>query len=233
MPIGPTVNVLATFIGALIGASIGHYIPLYLRTKMPQIFGLVAFTLGLPLVIEMNHMLSVVLALLFGTVIGELLKIENRIEQIASWASKPIEKYMPETDMSKEEIMSQFIAVLILFSASGLGVIGSMTEGMTGDYSILLVKSTLDFFTAIIFGCSLGSIVSLSAITQAIVMFTLFFLGSAILPLTNQDMLINFSAVGGMIMLATGFQIMKIKDFSIANMLPALFIVMPLYALFN
>lgn len=233
MPIGPTVNVLSTLIGALIGASIGHYIPSYLRKKMPQIFGLLAFTLGGPLIVGMNHMLSVSLSLLLGTIIGELFKLEDKIKIIAKVCSQPLEKFMTNTELTKTEWMSQFIAVLVLFSTSGLGVIGSMTAGMSGDHSLLLVKSILDFFTAIIFGCSLGYSVALSAISQGIVMFTLFFLGTAILPLTTSDMLSNLSAVGGMIMLATGFQIMRIKEFSVANMLPSLLIVMPLYALLN
>lgn len=234
MPIGPLVNMSATLLGGLIGASIGKHIPSYLREKMPQIFGLIAFCLGVPMVVGMTHMLSVVVAVLLGVIIGELLKLEQGIEVLASKIQKPLERRMKSSPaMSGDDFMTQYIAVLVLFSASGLGVIGSMTEGMTGQYDILLVKALLDFFTAIIFGTSLGYMVSLAAIPQGIVMLTLFFLGSTIMPLTTPDMLVNFSAVGGIIMVATGFQIMKIKEFSMANMLPALIIVMPLYALMN
>lgn len=75
--------------------------------------------------------------------------------------------------------------------------------------------------------------VCLTVIPQIVISLILFYLGSTILPLTTPDMLVNFSAVGGFILLATGFRIMAIKDFSIANMLPALFLIMPIYALFN
>lgn len=234
MPVGPLVNMFATLLGGLLGASIGKHIPNYLREKMPQTFGLIAFSLGIPMVVGMTHMLSVVIAVLLGVIIGELLKLEKWIEILAGKIKKPLENRLKSSSsMSSEDFMTQYIAILVLFSASGLGVIGSMTEGMTGVYDILLVKSLLDFFTAIIFGTSLGYMVSLAAIPQGIVMLTLFFLGSTIIPLTTPDMLVNFSAVGGLIMLATGFQIMKIKEFSMANMLPALLIIMPLYALLN
>lgn len=231
MPVGPLVNVCATLVGGLIGASIGRFIPEYLRIKMPQIFGLIAFCLGLPMLVGMTHMLSVVIAILLGVIIGEVLKLEKRIEGLARKIRGPLEKVMKSSpSLGGEDFMNQFIAILVLFSASGLGVIGSMTEGMTGEYDILLVKSLLDFFTAIIFGTSLGYMVCLAAIPQGMVMLTLYLLGSTIIPLTTPDMLVNFSAVGGVIMLATGFQIMTIKEFSMANMLPALIIVMPLYA---
>ncbi len=231
MPVGPLVNMTATLLGGLIGASIGRFIPEYLRIKMPQIFGLIALCLGVPMLVGMTHMLSVVIAVLAGVIIGELLKIEKQIEALAGKIRSPLEKALKSTPtLGGDEFMNQFIAILVLFSASGLGVIGSMTEGMTGEYDILLVKSLLDFFTAIIFGTSLGYMVCLAAIPQGVVMLTLYFLGSTIIPLTTPDMLVNFSAVGGIIMLATGFQIMNIKEFSMANMLPALVIIMPLYA---
>ena len=234
MPIGATVNVLSTLVGSLLGAVMGRYIPESLRTKLPQIFGLIAFCLGVPLLLNMTQMLSVVVAVLLGVMVGELLKLEKGIENLASRVQAPLEKRMKSTpSLAGVDFMPQYIAVLVLFSASGLGVVGSLMEGMTGEYEILLVKSLLDFFTAIIFGTSLGFMVSLAVIPQGLVMFTLYFLGSTIIPLTTPDMLANFSAVGGIIMLATGFQIMNIKEFSIGNMLPALIIIMPLYALLN
>lgn len=232
MPVGPLVNMTATLVGGLIGASMGRFIPEYLRIKMPQLFGLIALCLGVPMLVGMTHMLSVVIAVLAGVIIGELLKIEKRIEALAGKIRTPLEKAMKSAPtLGGADFMNQFIAILVLFSASGLGVIGSMTEGLTGEYDILLVKSLLDFFTAIIFGSSLGYMVCLAAIPQGMVMLTLYFLGSTIIPLTTPDMLVNFSAVGGVIMLATGFQIMNIKEFSMANMLPALVIIMPLYGL--
>ncbi len=233
MPVGPTINVLATLIGSLIGASLGHYVPEKIKDNLPQAFGLIAFSLGIPLVVGMTHMLSAVLAILLGLIIGELLNLEKKLTSLTNKLKRSLEKRLTvkSDNLNKEEFMTQFMAVFVLFSASGLGVIGAMGEGMTGDASILILKATLDFFTAIIFGAKLGHLVSLTAISQGIVMFTLYLLGAQIMPLTTPEMLNNFSAVGGMIMLATGFQIMGIKEFSITNFLPALFIVMPLFYL--
>lgn len=234
MPIGPITNAVATLIGGVIGASVGRMIPEKLRTGMPQIFGLIAFSLGIPLLVQTTDTLSVVLAILAGVIIGELLRLESRIEGVASKVRSPLEKVMKaKPALAGDSFMTQFIAILILFSASGLGVIGAMSEGMTGDPSLLFLKSILDFCTAIIFGVSLGYMVCLTVIPQIVISLILFYLGSTILPLTTPDMLVNFSAVGGFILLATGFRIMAIKEFTIANMLPALFLIMPIYALLN
>ena len=89
-------------------------------------------------------------------------------------------------------------------------------------------KSILDFFTAAIFACNVGYVVSLVAVPQFITFFSLYLFGTQILPLTNPVMLADFRACGGMIMLATGFRIIKVKMFPVADMIPAMLLVMPI-----
>ncbi len=99
---------------------------------------------------------------------------------------------------------------------------------MTGDPSILYIKTILDLFTsAIFFATALGFAVAAIAIPQVILQLALAFLAVLILPLTTPDMMADFSAVGGLIMLATGLRICGIKPFPVANMIPALVLVMP------
>lgn len=105
-----------------------------------------------------------------------------------------------------------------------------MNEGMTGDPSILIAKSFLDFFTAMIFACSLGIAVSVISIPLLIIQLTLAWAAALILPLTTPSMMADFSAVGGLLLLATGLRICGIKMFPVVNMLPALFLAMPLSA---
>ena len=99
---------------------------------------------------------------------------------------------------------------------------------MTGDATILISKSILDFFTAAIFAANLGFVVSSIAIPQFILFLILFILAQFIYPLTTPDMILDFKAAGGFLMLATGFRMAKIKMFPIADMIPAMIIVMPI-----
>ncbi len=115
----------------------------------------------------------------------------------------------------------------MLFCASGTGIYGSIVSGMTGDHSILIAKSILDLFTALIFACILGGVVSVIAIPQFIIFLLLFLAAGFIFPMTTDTMIADFKACGGFLMLATGFRMIKVKMFPTADMIPAMVIVMP------
>ena len=108
------------------------------------------------------------------------------------------------------------------------GIFGSIVSGISGDHSILLAKSILDLFTAMIFACSLGMVVSAVAIPQFVIFMALFLLAKVIYPMTTPAMINDFKAVGGLILLATGLRIARIRDFPIADMIPAMLIVWPI-----
>ena len=142
---------------------------------------------------------------------------------------KPIAKIFKNTSsLSEEEFLNQLITIIVLFCASGTGIYGSLTAGMTGDNTILISKSILDFFTAAIFACNLGYVVSVIAVPQFIIFYILFLAANFIYPLTTPSMINDFKACGGFLMLATGFRMIKVKDFPIADMIPAMVLVMPL-----
>jgi Uncharacterized membrane protein, possible Na+ channel or pump len=104
---------------------------------------------------------------------------------------------------------------------------------MTGDASILIAKAFLDFFTATIFACTLGIAVSAIAVPMLVIQIALAMSASLLLPLTTPMMMADFTAVGGMLLLATGLRICGIKMFAVVNMLPALILAMPISALWT
>jgi uncharacterized membrane protein YqgA involved in biofilm formation len=114
---------------------------------------------------------------------------------------------------------------------SGLGVLGSMHEGVTGDPSLLLIKSVLDLPTAMIFAASIGGVVGVLALPQMAIQGVILYAASAVVPLTTPAMLANFSACGGIIMLGTALRQFKLLEVPILNMLPGLLLAMPATAL--
>ncbi|MBO0476153.1 DUF554 domain-containing protein [Vagococcus sp. DIV0080] len=229
MPVGPFINCLSTLLGALIGAFLGKKIPERLRLNLPLTFGAASMGMGISMVVKVHMLPPVILSLLLGSAIGELLKLEKGIEWCAQKVRGPIQKIFPSDNSivgSQENFMQQFVGIVVLFSASGTGIFGALNEGITGDPSILISKSFLDFFTAAIFATALGYIVTTTVIPQFVILFGLFFLAGIIMPLTTPEMIADFSACGGIIMFVTGLRISGIKAFPIANMLPALLIVM-------
>jgi uncharacterized membrane protein YqgA involved in biofilm formation len=229
MPIGIILNSLAVFFGGLLGAFLGNKIPERIRTALPLTFGAAAMAMGVIYIGKVNTLSAVVLSLILGSVIGELIKLEERIEWCAHRIRKPIEQLFPNKGNidNQDEFMEKFVAIVVIFCVSGTGIFGALTEGITGDHSILVTKALLDLFTAGIFAAALGYIVMTICIPQFIIMICLFFSASFILPMITSEMIADFMALGGIIMLATGFRISGIKAFPIGNMLPAVLIVMP------
>ena len=140
-----------------------------------------------------------------------------------------VAKWFPakKSNMEKQEFTATLVTVIVLFCASGTGIYGSIISGMTGDHSILMAKSILDLFTALIFACSLGMVVSVIAIPQMVIFLILFFCAGIIYPMCTPAMIADFKACGGFIILATGFRMVKLRMFPIADMIPGMILVMP------
>lgn len=232
MLIGVITNSAAILLGGAGGALLGRHVPERLRQALPLTFGLCSIGLGIMLIPKVHYMPAVILALVIGAVIGEMCYLERCIARAAGRARGLAEHIFPPVPgLSQEEFLDKFVAILVLFCASGTGIFGAIQEGMSGDPSILYIKSILDVFTAAIFATSLGFMVSTIALPQFLSQFVLAMLATQILPLTTPAMMGDFSAAGGLIMIATGLRIAGIKHIPVANMLPALVLVMPFSAL--
>ncbi|HED4875118.1 TPA: DUF554 domain-containing protein [Stenotrophomonas maltophilia] len=235
MIVGPYINGAAVLVGALSGAALAQRMPERLRSAMPLTFGVASMAMGVILINRAAHMPVMVLAGILGALIGELVFLERGIGKVGGFARALVEKVVPAKagGLSQDEFLEKFVAILVLFCASGTGIFGSMNEGMTGDASILIAKSFLDLFTAAIFATTLGYAVATIAVPQLVIQLSLAFGAVLILPLTSPQMIADFSAVGGLLMLATGFRICGIKIFPVANMLPALLLAMPISAFWS
>ena len=132
---------------------------------------------------------------------------------------------MKGADQETNDLM---LTAVVLFCASGTGIYGALDAGMTGNHSVLIAKAVLDFFTAMIFACQLGKATAFIGIPQFAVLIALFVLAKVIVPLTTDTMVADFKACGGFILVATGLRMMKLKPFPVADMIPAMVLVMPI-----
>lgn len=229
MPIGVIVNVTAVIIGGLLGGVIGQYLSVDFKTKLNMIFGACAMTMGISSICLMENMPAVIFSVVFGTAIGLAIHLGDRINAGGRAMQKLISRFIknPDNGMSEKEFTDELVTVIVLFCASGTGIYGTIVSGMNGDHSILISKSILDLPTALIFACSLGIVVSVIAIPQFVIFMILFLLAGIIYPLTTPTMINDFKACGGVLLLATGFRMIKVKMFPIADMIPAMILVMP------
>ena len=229
MPIGVFVNVVSVVLGGLFGALAGHKLPASLKTELNVVFGVCSMGIGISSIVLMKNMPAVIFAVVVGTAVGLACRLGLAIRRGAEWMQKPIARlfHSGQGSVSREEFSSSLVTLVVLFCASGTGIYGTLTSGMTGDHTILIAKSVLDLFTAAVFACNLGVVVSAVAVLQLIVFLALFSCAKLIFPLTTPDMIDDFKACGGILMLATGFRMAKIKEFPVADMIPAMILVMP------
>lgn len=216
--LGIIVNSSAVVIGGLIGGHYGYKINEDVLDQLPIVFGLSAIAIGITLISLMENLIAVVLALITGAILGEVLKIELNIK-------KALLNLFKKGENQKKDTVDLLIIVIVLFCFSGTGIFGALNEGFTGDSKILLVKSIMDFFTAIIFGASVGYTVSLIAIPQFLINLMLYSIAGFIVPLLSLAMLNDFKACGGIITFAAALKVARIKDIRVLNLLPALILV--------
>lgn len=228
MIVGPVLNSCAIILGGIIGASLAKYIPKRLEKGLPATFALSSIAIGITMIIKVHDVTVVVMAFILGTALGELIFLESGIGKAATYTQSKFERFLPlPRGLTKLDFTMQFTALIVLFGASGLGVIGAMTEGLNGDYQLLVVKSLMDFVTAMIFAITLGPSIVLIAVVQFAVQVALFLVAKSIMPYMDAEVYANFAAIGGIIMLAVGLRIAKIMNFAVVNFLPALFLVVP------
>lgn len=230
MPIGVIVNCLAVLTGGVIGGICGNKIPERLKTDLTLIFGICAMGMGINSVILLENQPAVIFAVIVGTAVGLLLHLGDHINGLLGKLEKPLGNIMKidTAKTTKEEYMNAFITVLVLFCASANGIYGSLDAGFSGDHTILISKSILDLFTAMIFSCNLGIMVSLICVPQFVIFTLIFCLARVIYPLTTPVMINDFKGCGGFLLLATGLRLMKVKNFPLPDMIPALVLVMPI-----
>jgi uncharacterized membrane protein YqgA involved in biofilm formation len=220
MPTGVIINVISVVAGGFLGSIIGDKLSDDLKATMTTAFGICAMAMGIASIVLMKNMPAVIFSVIIGTLLGSLLNIDKAIRG-------GVGKAFSALRLNIGGDSNLMVTALVLFCCSGTGIYGSLTSGMTGDHSILIAKSVLDFFTAMIFACQLKKAVCLIGVPQIVILGLLFFSARLILPLTNDMMINDFKAAGGVVLLATGFTIMKVKEIPVANMIPAMVFAMP------
>lgn len=228
MPFGLITDVCALLIGGLLGDVIGKRLSEEMKRALNNIFGICAMAIGIRLIVKMNSLSSVILAAVLGTIVGEALRLEERVDKGVMAVAPRILK----SASAGPDYINTFCAVAVVFCCSGTGWYGVLNEGFTGDGSILISKAILDFFTAVIFAAVLGKLVACLAVPQLAIYVVLFGISRLVVPFVTPEMLADFSAVGGVVELATGMRIAGVKrDTRVINIIPAMILIFPISAI--
>lgn len=224
MPIGVMTSVMAVLVGGAGGCLLKKYFSESLQAALNSVLGVAALAMGITLLGNTVSLSAVVLALLCGTVIGHLLKVEDRICGGIGMLCRKV-RWIQTMD---EEKSDAFISAMILILFSTAGIFGAINEGMSGDRTFLITKAILDLFTAAIFAADIGWLVPMLCVPQLVLQICLFLGGHTLMGILTTGMIGDFKACGGCLILAVGLKVLKVYKFRVLDFLPALLLILPI-----
>ena len=216
---GAIVNSAVIIIASLIGLVIGQRIPERFNTSIMQGIGLVVLTIGISGAIKGEDTLVLILSMVFGIIIGEMLKIDYRVNRLVNQLTTRMKH-----QENNNQISEAFLTATMLFCIGSLAIIGSLESGLTGDNSMLYMKSVLDGISSLLFSSTLGIGVMLSSVPVLIYQGGLILFAQLLAPLLNDAVILEMTTVGSVLLIGMGLNMLGITEFKIMNFVPAIFI---------
>lgn len=224
MLVGTLINVATIIGGALIGVMIGTRLSTKLRETIISGLGLFTFGYGLISFIETKNPLVPLGGILIGALIGEWLKIEEGLEKLGVILKQAI---IRKEDFQNKQLqfVEGFVTASLVFVIGPIAILGSIQNGLTGNYEMLAIKSILDGFASIAFASTLGIGVAFSALSILIYQGAITLLSGFFSQYFSPAMINEMTAVGGLILMAIAISsLLSIKKIRTGSYLPALLI---------
>lgn len=216
--IGTFVNVGAVVVGGFVGLTFNRRLPeRYVEVAFNSI-GLFTAVLGMMMAVKSNEILLVIFSLILGSILGEYLKLEDRIAGIGDHIKGLI-------GSDEDGFTDGLITAFLLFCMGSLTIMGAIEEGMNNNPSLFYTKSLMDGFASIALSSTLGAGVIFSVVPLLIYQGGLTLLAGTLSSWLSDAMITEMSAVGGILLLGLALDILKIKHIKVANMLPSLLVI--------
>lgn len=217
--LGTLVNAAAIIVGSLLGRLLTR-IPESVRRTVMQGIGLAVMVLGLKMALGTQNILLVIVSIVVGAILGEWINIDHGLNQAGKWLEKKV------GGDKQGSVATGFVTATLVYCIGAMGVLGAMDSGLRDNHDILYTKALLDGFSAIIFTSTLGIGVLFSAVPVFLYQGVITLLSTQIYNLVSEKMLdailLEVTAVGGLMIIAIGINILELKKIQVANMLPAL-----------
>ena len=228
---GTVVNVLAILVGSGLGVLIGDRLPERTRTTVTDGLGLITLVIGALNIVSVTDpdfsaaagapLLVVLGAVVIGSIIGSLLKLEVRLESFGGILQRAFGR---ADGGGRQRFVSAFVDTSLLFCIGPLALLGSLNDGLGRGIDQLVLKSMLDGFASIAFAASMGWGVAASAISVGIVQGLATILGVLLGAFLAASMVASITATGGVLLLAVGIRLLRIRQIPVGDILPALFV---------
>lgn len=222
--IGTLINVGTIIVGSILGVFIGARLSPRLRDTVIACLGLFTLGYGLMSFIETSNPLVPLGGLLIGGLLGEWWRLEEHLERIGELLRDKF-THPSAHDGGQSKFVEGFVTASLVFLIGPMAILGSIQDGLTGNYEMLTIKAILDGFASIAFASSLGIGVIFSALTILIYQGAISLLAGLFSQFFTPAMIVEMTAVGGLILIAISFSsLLSIKKIRTASFLPGLII---------
>ena len=220
---GTFLNIATVIVGGVIGLIFGARIPEKLKATVVAGMGLFTAAMGFQMFMKTENPLIVLGALLIGTLLGEWLRIEDGLQNLGAYLEK---RFARASDGdSSNKFVRGFLTASLLFCVGPMTILGSIQDGLTGNYNLLAVKSVLDGFASLAFTSTLGIGVLFSTIIILAYQGGISLLAAQLNSIVTTSMMNELTATGGVILVGLALSsLLEIKKIRVGNMLPGLLV---------
>ena len=221
--LGTIVNVITVIVGGTLGLILKKFLAKRITDTIMQGVGLAVIIIGVSGALSAlgDHILLMIISLAVGALIGELLRIEDRLESFGKFMES---KFVKQSDVSTSTFAQGFVTAALVFCVGSMAIVGSIEDGINGNSTILFAKSALDGISAMIFASTLGIGVLFSAAAVGIYQGSITMLAIFIAPYLNDTVVTQMSLIGSVLIMAIGFNMLGMAKIKVGNLLPAIFV---------
>ena len=210
-------NAGAIVAGGAIGLFLRGGVPVRYSTTVMQAISLAVVLIGLSNALMTEQILLLIICLALGSVLGEWLRIEDRLEVAGNW-------FQSRFAAGGAGFSRGFVTASLLFCVGALAIVGSLESGLAGDHRTLFAKSLLDGIASIVFASTMGVGVLFSSVSVLVYQGAITLSASLASRFLTPEVINEMSAVGGLLIAAIGFNMLEVKRIRVGNMLPAIFL---------
>jgi len=231
---GTIINFAAILLGGLIGLLAGNRIPLKVRQTLTSALGLFTLAYGIHIFAQTQNILVPLSSIVLGVIAGEALRIEELLNGMAERIQQKVERGANAGSPNAQRFISGFVAASLLFVVGPMAILGSIQDGLVGDYQMLAIKSLLDGITSIAFASTFGVGVLFSAPIVLVYQGAISLLAGTIGKGFDQSVILEMTSVGGVILAGIAISnLLEIKKIRVGSFLPALLFVVLIVLLLN
>ena len=225
------VNMGTVFVGSLLGIFLRSRLRESLQNALLTALGLCTAVIGVMSAIATDNILCVIICMAVGTALGELLRIDDGIENAGEFFRKKLVK----NDSGSSRFTEGFVSACILFCIGSMTIVGSLEAGLHRDYSIIFAKSTLDFVSSMALGAAMGYGVTCSVVFILFMQGGITLLAGLAAPALSDAVVTEMSAIGGTILIGMACNMLDLgsKRIKVSNMLPAIFLPILYFPIYN